>query len=410
MPFRFAAKTVFLTYPQCPIPVSDALVLLKTKMGEDDGTHYVVGQEHHADGNLHLHVFCERKVKIDTARQDYFDLQWSATGGADAPVVQVYHPNVQVPKDRAAVLDYVTKYGTVGVWPESFDYQRVIAHGTKRKGKWELATPFLLEGKTTVELLELMPSFTLANKRVVADAVAFVKQVRSNAAVPGVTDFLNWDLPPDSVLFNVRLFQGVWKLLRDSLANPEFGKRQLYLYGPTGIGKTYFLQLLTKCVRVYNLPTGEDFYDQYQDELFDLAVIEEFKSQKTIQWLNQWLDGAQMNLRQKGCQYFKTKSIPTLIFSNFDPMGSAIYPNMQESTSIETFRRRLIPIPVDRPLMWALSSALRLFLQIPEANPFPITVPLVESLIVGGILPGVVLPMPAIPIMNPLYQAQQEDL
>lgn len=409
MPFRFSARSVFLTYPQCPIPLADAMVLLKTKLGEDDDTHYVIGQETHVDGNLHLHVFCERKQKIATVRQDYFDLQWSATGGAEAPVVQVYHPNVQVPRDRAAVLEYVTKYGNTVVWPESFDWQRVVQHGTKRKGKWETATPHILEGMSDVEMLRLMPSFVLANRKVVSDAISFVKQVRANEGVPGVMEFLNWDLPPDSDLYNVRLFRGVWKLLRDSLASPEFGKRQLYLFGPTGIGKTYFLQLLTKCVRVYNLPTGEDFYDQYQDELFDLAVIEEFKSQKTIQWLNQWLDGAQMNLRKKGTQYYKTKSIPTLIFSNFDPMQGAIYPNMQESVSIETFRRRLIPINVDRPLMWALSSALRLFLQIPEVNPHSNIVPLVESLIAGGILPGVVLPQPAIPILNPLYREALED-
>lgn len=60
----------------------------------------------------------------------------------------------------------------------------------------------------------------------------------------------------------------------------------------------------------------EDFYDFYSDDMH-LVSIDEFKGQKTIQFLNQFLDGQVMCLRQKGNQYLKCKNLPVIICSNY---------------------------------------------------------------------------------------------
>ena len=49
----------------------------------------------------------------------------------------------------------------------------------------------------------------------------------------------------------------------------------------------------------------------------DLCVLDEFRAQKTVQFLNHFLDGSHMPLRQKGRQTLKTDNLPCIILSNF---------------------------------------------------------------------------------------------
>lgn len=350
--FRFQARAVFLTYPKCPISTADALTLLRTKLGEADGTHYLIAQEDHADGSKHLHIFVERNEIINTRNARYFDIE-DATG--------TYHPNVTAPRDRDNVKTYVSKHGNYIIWPADWNWQ---SPPTKRS-KWQEATPLLMEGQTAAQLLQTMPDFVLANLKKVQEASAFLANLELLKQVPPLAEFLTWDLPLECELSRNPQALIVWNELRDNLANMDFGRRQLYLYGPTGIGKSVFLHHLMLAVRTYMIPT-EDFYDMWEDSRYDLSVMEEFKGQKPIQWFNQWLDGATLNVRQKGKQALKKKAVPTLILSNFDVNGPDVYPNMQESVSIVTLRRRLRSLPVTQDIMHALTSGLRLFLSAKE--------------------------------------------
>lgn len=70
-------------------------------------------------------------------------------------------------------------------------------------------------------------------------------------------------------------------------------------------------------MRIYIMPRDEDFYDGYDDDDYDLCVLDEFKSSKTIQFLNGWLDGNPMPIRKKGSQGIKRKNLPTIIISNW---------------------------------------------------------------------------------------------
>lgn len=370
--FRYQARAVFLTYPQCDLTKEHALTLLRTLLGEAEGTHYLIGRERHQDGHYHLHVFVERTRMIETTRPSYFDLETvdPATGG-----IKVFHPNITSPRDRAAVKSYITKEDTEPLhWPQDWSWSAPA----EKKSKWSEATPLLLEGKSPVDLLKLMPEFVLANLQRVEQAAKFVANVTAQANVPPLEEFLGWDLPPEFASTQVEPFHSIWNELKGNLANMEFGRRQLFLHGATGIGKSTFLQHLMLVVRTYLIPT-EDFYDMWDNGLYDLSVLEEFKGQKPIQWLNQWLDGAQLNLRKKGSQALKTRAVPTLILSNFSPLGSDIYPNMQENVSIQTFRRRLKVFEVDLQTMRGLTQALRIFLvstgRSCPALPSPVTAP-----------------------------------
>lgn len=388
MPFRFNARSAFLTYPKCDVPMEHALTMLRTKIGEAQGTHYLIAVEAHEDGTPHLHVFWERTNKLNTVNERFFDLEvplgaFQPPGGYRGtneevirqmneagqpglgrpegwePMVDRFHPNVTVPRNRGDVIKYVSKHGNVMCWPQDWDWKEAMTK--KRKGQWEEATPLLMQGQDARELLKTMPAFVLANKKKVEEAVVFLQLSHLQEKIPPLTEFLTWELPLDFDGRRVNGFLDVWNGLRDSLANMVFGKKQWYLHGGTGIGKSTWLQHLFKVIRVYLIP-NEDFYDHWEDSLYDMAVIEEFKGQKPIQWLNQWLDGGVMNMRKKGSQAIKTKAVPTVILSNFSPMGAEIYPNMQETISIGTFRRRLHVVEVDQALMRAMTNGLRLYM------------------------------------------------
>lgn len=96
-------------------------------------------------------------------------------------------------------------------------------------------------------------------------------------------------------------------------------EKHLYIYGETQLGKTTFVSNLRKALKVYEVPYDEDFYDYYEDGLYDLAVLDEFKGNKKIGWLNQFLQGHPFSLRRKGLPaYIKRQNLPVIILSNFD--------------------------------------------------------------------------------------------
>jgi len=78
MSLHVNARYVLLTYPQCGnldgFAVMDRISTL--------GGECIVGREHHADGGLHLHVFCDFGRKFRSRKADVFDVDGK-------------HPNVQ---------------------------------------------------------------------------------------------------------------------------------------------------------------------------------------------------------------------------------------------------------------------------------------------------------------------------
>lgn len=123
-----------------------------------------------------------------------------------------------------------------------------------------------------------------------------------------------------------------------------FRSPQLYLHGPPRTGKTSFLRLLEERIRIYYFPSDEDFYDDYDDDTYDLILFDEFKAQKTIQVLNRWLDGQTLSVRKKGSQGLKRKNLPFVILSNYAPHDA--YPKAALDGRIDSFIDRLKVVEV----------------------------------------------------------------
>jgi len=95
MPYQLNAKNIFLTYPQCPMPICRVMAGLRSK---PNVAYVCVSQEKHQDGKLHLHAFVQFSVAFRTRDPKAFDLDG-------------YHPNVQSCRSITKTLEYVKKDG-----------------------------------------------------------------------------------------------------------------------------------------------------------------------------------------------------------------------------------------------------------------------------------------------------------
>lgn len=91
---RIKAKGWFCTWPQCPLGKQMALAELEAKWDLEE---YVIAEEEHKDGALHLHAFLKLKSRV------YFKPEMFDIAG--------YHGNYQPAKSWRAVQEYVRKDG-----------------------------------------------------------------------------------------------------------------------------------------------------------------------------------------------------------------------------------------------------------------------------------------------------------
>lgn len=98
MSFRLQARHIFLTYPRCDLSKEALLSFFEQKFLPEYPFDYVIAQEKHEDGGLHLHAVVSFKKKRDIRRPDYFD-------------VSGQHPNMQACRDFKKSREYCRKDG-----------------------------------------------------------------------------------------------------------------------------------------------------------------------------------------------------------------------------------------------------------------------------------------------------------
>lgn len=95
--FRISAKKIALTYAQCPIEKEYLFEELKKVIKI---TKYLIGREHHKDGNFHLHAFIESETKIESKNCRFLDILWEG---------KTYHPNIRSVTNQEKWIDYCSK-------------------------------------------------------------------------------------------------------------------------------------------------------------------------------------------------------------------------------------------------------------------------------------------------------------
>lgn len=298
--FRLNAKNLYLTYPQCDMSPVDAMEFLKLFFG-DELLWAVIGTELHEDGNPHLHYVFGLTRKVNYKDPYCLDC---LTG---------QHGNYQGMRSKLDCIKYCSKDHEYEEY--NINVANFLAARKKHKSvKAEEVAKGVMEGQDLVSLNKSYPGFMLMNLAKVKSYQSWFESTNQAAVLDGT------DLP---IVNPLGLTCGEVKvrawLNANMIGKPtrNFGARQLFLWGKTNLGKTSLLMLLETKYRVYWCPMGEDYYDDYDDKLYDVIILDEFRAQKKLQFMNSFVQGCPMTLRIKNGQVMKRKNLPVIVCANY---------------------------------------------------------------------------------------------
>lgn len=292
---QLQAKNWILTFPQCALKKEQAILSIKEKWKKDELSFAIVAEEKHEDGSPHLHILLSFKEKFITRDRHVFDFIASKHGS---------YETVRSLKDA---IRYVKKDGNFLTIGDNIPSE----NGTQKQSKSTAVAEMLKSGATLEQVFEVEPGYFLQNKKKIQELAFWIASYQEAKRKPGLK------FPISYVGENVNTRRIVdW--LNTNLSSPmSFKAKQLYIYGPSNHCKTSLVMKLSSFIPVYDIPAGEDFYDFFENDRFQLSLLDEFFRHKTIQWLNLWLQGSTLTLRTKGSQYLKKQNIPTIILSNY---------------------------------------------------------------------------------------------
>lgn len=277
MTFNFKGKTLFLTYPQCPIDKQTLLDYLVQLVQDRDVKYATVGHELHEDGNSHLHAFLWLSKELHTRDTNFFD-------------VDDHHPNIQTARNKADVIKYCQKHG---------DF---VEHGDKPgKRKWDevLAATSRKDAESLIR--DIAPrDWVLGYDRVqkYLDATYPTAKARYTS---------EYDFDSASIPSGIRS----WIAQRT-----DRRAKSLVLLGPSRTGKTELARSLGHHIYwngYYNL-------DKY-DETAEFAIFDDIPWDRFHYMAKQWL-GAQKEFETTD-KYRRKMTIvwgkPSIYISNDDP-------------------------------------------------------------------------------------------
>lgn len=296
-------------------------------------------------GTPHLHMLVIFNKELRTRDRRLFDFVCGKHGDY-RPARSPYAVSNYLRKEDANPLVYkdVPAAGSAEAQAQTARKRAREDGGNPKESKATIVAKLLLSGSTTTEVMMKDPGYYLLQSRNIqafASSAAILRLRESLIPWPGKLTYRG-TCESTTVIIE-------W-LNSNMACRRKFRAEQLFITGPLKCYKTTIVLLLRKFFAVYDIPKGEDFYDMYADDLWHLAFLDEFKGQKTIQWLNEWLQGGPMNLRQKGKQYLKLFNIPTIIVSNMTI--PQIYANSlaKDPNKLETLESRLLQVHLSHAL------------------------------------------------------------
>jgi len=342
--FRIESKNIFLTYPQCQTSLS----MFQKKINEFFGDNLergVISQETHKDLGLHLHAAVCLKERVRSRDQKVFDTL------VDPPK----HPNIMT-RFTGGILkafQYVMKEGNYLPLGKGFNLEAFMEAAEKKKcTKTELILRDIKEGAKLDDLVEDHSAYLLTNLRKVNEYLDFLSlrerrlqfaaaQTRKVRVRPADNYSTNW---------NHEIASWLKLNLRTKRAHRQ---KQLWICARPGMGKTSLVMMLEKefDLSVYYWPKEELWWDAYSDGAYDLIVLDEFHSQKTITQLNPVLSGDPTPLsRRCAAPLTKRDNLPVIIMSNYLPEECFSKVAAHHPSKLEPLLDRLTVVKVEGPI------------------------------------------------------------
>jgi hypothetical protein len=285
--FRLNSKNLSLTYPQCSISKTEALKFLSAKLG-DNLKEYLIVQEVHEDGNLHLHCYLELNKRVDYNSATCLDM-------LDC------HGNYQSTKKKESWIEYLLKSDKEPL--QSMDFKEYLSNAKNHK-------------KTQQNIDFLNSCLTLGPQKMVQEGMISVnnyQKVKSNLEAYLKDTIEDQRLEVDS------LIETPWNI--NLRYEPDNKQSHYWIYSKkSNYGKTTFaLELMKKYLA--ELWNSEEKYQPQIKKETQMIIFDEYskKTCLTIGQMNQIMDGT-VYITGKGMNAWKLNGKPiVLIFSNFPP-------------------------------------------------------------------------------------------
>ncbi len=297
--FRVQAKKFFLTYPKNETTSEVAMKAILTKFPKLKWC--IVAQEAHKDETHHLHVALWLNSTVDYRNRDYWDFVTGKKG------------NYQVARDIVRVVKYVTKenkYLCYQIDPPTWLKAKKKKTGTS----FELVAKLMQDGKSLDDLDAIYPGMIAMNLQKLQKYKKFLVK-KERKAMKAVLD--EWEALGILALPQDFRPLGLWLNSNLSGAKRPFKQKQLWLHGKSNLGKTTLVEKLMRFFRVYMVPMDSKSLDDYEDAEYDLIVLDEFKGQKSITWMNGFVQGGHFPVHRRYNSTLKVLNLPVIVLSNY---------------------------------------------------------------------------------------------
>lgn len=313
--FQMNGKWHFLTFPQCDQSVVFAQAALITNLvGRLSAPldWFVVVQEAHANNDLHLHVLVAFTEVYRVTNAHFWDFVAQKHGN--------YKCIGQKKSDKSNIVKYLFK-APLEVECHKTTVEDLTATYVESNEKSTM-TGILHDIRQNMSLADLIkkhPGQMLQARRIqevmdIFQAEHYAESVKSNffAGLSGPEN------PTEAQKQIIDWFNSVI-IPTERFKSRPIRAKQLWIVAHPGAGKTTFMNMIADVTHAYFL-APEEFQDLWQNETYDIAMIDEFYGQIKATTLNSWLDGGRMQLKRKGvAPRLKTHAVPTLICSNYAP-------------------------------------------------------------------------------------------
>lgn len=320
--FRCTVRRMLVTYPKSGKlhELEKALLLKFGTPGTAEArlAAYAISREKHQDGSFHLHMAvmftkdvtirgtCLNRligsncniVKGKNGKFDWINMV-KYVCGAVAKKVGQYHEVLQYPHN---LLDSLIAR------------EEVLVNRKEKVGAAQKAFDALVAGDPVFEVVKKYPTLAM--------------QVSSIQRLQGMIQQHIYEekMKPKFVLVScnpnidhpISLMVSTWineNLMRSTPR--EMRSPALYICGPPAIGKSTFFMTLASCFKVYIMTPEKMYVDEWQDNMYDLVIFDEFVGQWPVSFMNSFIDGSMMRLQRKGiASIMKLHNVPVIVMSN----------------------------------------------------------------------------------------------
>lgn len=358
--FRICANSLFLTYPKMPRNL-DSPVKQREKMEDmlkkikDHFKEYldqcIIAWEHHkpigvndnSPGDPHVHVVIKLKKNPKEKKG-----QWSFSGQKALNLFDSFagqHGDYKTARCYQKSVLYLTKEGNYIVYNIDIDALKKTSSSKKGYSYEQVALKIRDEEYGVQQILDEMPGFLLQHQKKVYDFIDVVEKYKNKPKedwIPLVAKFgrpiaehqiVNW------INNNIRV-------------DRPHKKKQLWIYGATGLGKSYlWSQILLPMLDIYIAPYDSDWFDDYTNKE-DLIVFDEYHGQYKVHFMNSFVEGLPFKLRRRNLgPITKYNNTPVIVISN--KCIDEVYHKCKESSphTFEAFKGRFIEVEVQSPML-----------------------------------------------------------